>query len=154
MAIYDDYQDVALAGMKADSGFDRVESFAAGGDIPFGVVVSRKSSDSATVVEAGADEIRGVSVHSHAVPGAQYVEGEAVSVMTRGVIWGRVAAGQTPVEGTLASVDASGLFQAEGVGADYPNAVFRGAKQTITEGDDSVDVVLVELGNPYQADPA
>ena len=43
MAMYDDQMDVAFAGMKADSGFDRVESYAVAADgLTAGVIVGSR----------------------------------------------------------------------------------------------------------------
>lgn len=46
---YDRDQAVAMAGMKADSGFDRVESFTADGAIPFGRGVAYESGNTEKV---------------------------------------------------------------------------------------------------------
>lgn len=143
MAIYDDYMQPAFAGMKADSGNDRVESFAATAAVPFGVVVTGTGE---TVAAGGADTVRGISLHSHAVAGSEYAEKECVSTMTRGLCWARVTEGQAATaEGAVYFAAADGTVSDLNTGTALTNAVFRGDKITA----DGVDIALVELHHPF-----
>lgn len=82
--MYQNQMNPAFAGMKADLGDDRVETFAAAAEIPFGAVVGLTSDGS---IERGQQNgAVGIAVHSHAC-GTQYAAGDAVSVMTRGHVW-------------------------------------------------------------------
>jgi hypothetical protein len=138
--MYEDQMDIAFAGMKADAGDDRVESFPVGADtLAFGVVTG---TDAAGLLVAGAGtKVRGITVHSHAVPGATYVKTECASVMTRGLIWAK-ATGTITKDGPV-SFNASGVVA--NAGTLLPNAVFRSAATTVT-GD---TIALVELHNPF-----
>ena len=87
--MYEDQMNPAFAGMKADAGFDRVETYPVAADgLVYGVVVGRDASGKA-VAGKGVAAV-GISVHSH-VPLVPLKQGDAVSVMTRGLIWARVA---------------------------------------------------------------
>lgn len=82
--IYDDRQAVAFAGMKGDSGDDRVETFAAESVIPFGTIVTVGTKP--TQAKLGGAVAVGIALHSHAVA-KQYEKFDAVSVMMRGLAW-------------------------------------------------------------------
>jgi len=91
---YDRNSEIAFAGMKTDAGFDRVESYLAEGAIPFGNgVVKGTDLDQVKNAAAPGDIFRGFAVHKHKEPSAvgandaEYVDEEAVSVLTQGVIW-------------------------------------------------------------------
>lgn len=140
MALYDNIMPRAFPGMKADSGDDRVESFAAGAAIPFGRVVG-SGTDPVIVVVGPATKVRGVSVHSHTIPGTGYVQFDCVSVMTRGLIW-------VETTGAACTIDAPVKFGADGRVSDasantLANAIFRSAATT------SDTYVLVELHAPF-----
>lgn len=140
MAMYDNIMPRAFPGMKADSGDDRVESFAAGAVVPFGRVVG-SGADPLIVAPGPGTKVRGVSVHSHTIPGTGYVQFDCVSVMTRGHIWAETA-------GTVATIDGPVRFGADGRVSDaganvLPNAIFRSAATT------SDTYVLVELHAPF-----
>ena len=145
--MYDDQMDVAFAGMKADSGFDRVESFPVGADtLPFGVVTG---TDAQGLLVAGpGTKVRGLTLHSHAVPGATYIKTECASVMTRGLAWAR-ATGEVTEDGPV-KYGADGVVSDAGTNT-LANAVFRSGKiSTMNYG----DIALVELHNPFSAPAA
>src|SRR5690606_19268437 len=142
--MYDDQMDIAFAGMKVDSGTDRVESFPVGADtLAFGVVTG---TDANSLQLAGpGTKVRGITVRSHAVKNDTYVKTECASVMSRGPIWARVtAAGAVPEDGAV-------KFAADGTVADagantLANAVFRSGKVSTTFYG---DIALFELHNPF-----
>lgn len=136
MAIY--AMDKARAGLKADAGYDRVESFPAGDTIPFGVAVGKEAAGS--IVVGAATGLAGVSLHTH-TRNDNYDEFDSVSVLTRGLVWAQATG--TITEGGAASFNASGVFS--DTGTAYPNAVFRSGKETMSDG---VELVLVELHSP------
>lgn len=145
--MYQDQMDVAFAGMKADSGFDRVESFPVGAaTLPFGVVVGTDAQG--LLVPGPGTKVRGLSLHSHAVPGTTYVKTECASVMARGLAWVR-ASGTVTEDGPV-------KFGTDGVVSDagantLANAVFRSGKvSTMSYG----DIALVELHNPFSVPAA
>ena len=64
MAMYDDQMDAAFAGMKADSGFDRVESYAVAADgLTAGVIVG-VDANGAAVAGKGTKAV-GVVIRTH-----------------------------------------------------------------------------------------
>ena len=125
MAMYDDQMDVAFAGMKADSGFDRVESYAVAADgLTAGVIVGVDANGDA-VAGKGTKAV-GVVIHSH-TPLIPYKQGDCVSVMTRGLCWVKVAAGKTVAKGEAVKFNAVGLL--DNTAADsLKNAVIRDVK--------------------------
>jgi hypothetical protein len=142
--MYEDQMDIAFAGMKADSGADRVESFPVGANtLAFGVVTGTDANG--LLVAGPGTKLRGITVHSHAVKNDTYVKTECASVMTRGLIWARVTpAGDVTEDGAV-------KFAADGTVADagantLANAVFRGGKISTTFYG---DIALVELHNPF-----
>lgn len=138
MAIYQ--MDKARAGLKADAGYDRVESFPAGQAVPFGVAVGKAADGS---VEPGkATGIVGVALHTHTRTDG-YNEFDSVSVLTRGLAW--VLATGAVTEGGAAEITAAGVFQDADAGAAYPNAVFRSGKETMGDG---TELALIELHSP------
>jgi len=84
---------VAFAGMKADSGFDRVESALAEGAIPFGHGVIRGTEDDQVKNSDAVALFQGISLHKHKEPSgigledAAYKDTDSVSVMTQGAVW-------------------------------------------------------------------
>lgn len=84
-------QKKAFAGMKADSGDDRVESHLADEDLPFGVFVTQdpKTGKISIPKTHEVETVLGVTVHSHGITGDGYKKGDTVSVMVRGAIWVR-----------------------------------------------------------------
>lgn len=145
--MYDDQMEIAFAGMKADSGDDRVESFPVGASgLAFGVVTGTDATD---VLVAGAGtKVRGISVHSHAagVRDGKYAATECASVMTRGLVWAK-ATGTVTEDGPV-SFSAAGVVS--DTGTALANAVFRSGKITVSGG----DIALVELHNPFAAPAA
>lgn len=161
MAIYDDQMEVAFAGMKCDSGDDRVESFPAGIAVPFGriVVTDPTVTDKAGPLDnppaflpaaiANA-RARGVALHSHAVLNTPdgYAITDCMSVMTRGLAWVEAAAATAIVENTQLLYNAAGQAAAAGAFA-FEGAVVRGPVVTLASGK---FIVPVEFDSPLNAD--
>lgn len=153
--MYEDQMEIAFAGMKADAGDDRVESFAVGETpVPFGSVVGSvgATGDDAEIVVPGAGvRVRGISVHSHTAGVGKYGPGgiprqeqfDCASVMTRGLVWAR-ATGAVTLDGPV-SFNAQG--QVSNTGTPLPNAVFRSVAVAVTSPTDTI--ALVELHNPF-----
>ena len=150
--MYEDYQSRAFAGMKGDSGDDRVESFPVGvAGLGLGLVTG---TDATGVLVPGAGtKVRGISLHSHTITGAGYVQYDCASTMTKGHVWAQVtAAGVVTVDGPVS-------FAANGTVADagtaLPNAVFRSGIVSVTDpAGVASNVALVELHNPFATAPA
>lgn len=161
MPIYDDQMEVAFAGMKCDSGDDRVESFPAGIAVPFGriVVTDPTVTDKAGPLDnppaflpaaiANA-RARGVALHSHAVVNSPegYAIYDCMSVMTRGLAWVEAAAATAIVENTQLLYNAAGQAAAAGAFA-FEGAVVRGPVVTLASGK---FIVPVEFDSPLNAD--
>lgn len=86
-------QPEAFAGMKGDSEFDKVESFAAEGVVGFGLGLEA-GTDAVEQVAVPSDAngvFRGISIHQHVEPTsagiAAYQNTETVSVLRKGVVW-------------------------------------------------------------------
>lgn len=137
---YGDLMDIGFAGMKADSGDDRVETHPSAGDIPFGAFVSVK--DGKVVAGAAGNPIIGVAVHSHAVTGSGYVQYDPVSVMTRGLIWARAAETDDSKSYSQVTINDKGEVDSNG-SYSIVHAVMRDAR-TVNGG----RIVLVELHAP------
>ena len=98
--MYENQMQKAFAGMKADSGYDRVESWVAAKAIPAGVIVG-KSGDG---VAAGKnDGFVGIALHSHCI--GDYRIKDCVSVMTIGLAWIEVAQKDASAAGDLVKVN-------------------------------------------------
>ena len=98
MAQYDLSIPVAFAGLTADAGDDRVESYAASEAIAFGRAVAANASAPTTTVDlcdSTSQTFRGISCHVHNEAG-YYAAQDTVAVMRQGVIW---------VDATAATVD-------------------------------------------------
>lgn len=136
--------DRAFAGMKADAGFDRVESYPVASAIDFGAVCGT-NADGLLVAGAGT-QVRGVALHSHTITGGAYKQYDAASVMRRGLVWCAVLAGEAIVEDTGVKFDAAGLAVANAstTGTALPNAVYRSGPVTVEGG----TIALVELHAP------
>lgn len=141
MAMYDNYMNPAFAGMKADSGFDRVESYPVAADgLQSGVVVG-KDAKGAVVAGKGTKTAIGVVIHSHTQI-EPYKQGDCVSVMTRGLCWARIATGKTAAAGDPVKFDANGLL--DGTAANVlTNAIIRDVKDVNGE-----KIACVELHAP------
>ncbi|MGJ8513133.1 hypothetical protein R84981_002774 [Carnimonas sp. R-84981] len=136
MAIYQ--MQRAFAGLKADAGFDRVESYPAGGDVPFGVVLTADNDDIASA--GGSGRIIGVSLHTHTRPNA-YKQYDCISTLTRGWAWAKVAEGQNVTKGGPIQFNDAGEV-GDSAGTAYPNALFKGDAYTTPDGDVIVEVEL------------
>jgi hypothetical protein len=161
MAIYDDQMEIAFAGMKADSGDDRVESFPAGIAVPFGrIVVTNPAvttkahaldNPPAFLPAAIANAVpRGVALHSHTVVNTPdgYALYDCMSVMTRGLAWVQAAAATAITENTGLLYNAAGQAVAAG-GTAFEGAVVRGPVITLASG---LFIVPVEFHSPMNAD--
>lgn len=161
MAIYDDQMEIAFAGMKADSGDDRVESFPAGIAVPFGriVVTNPLTTTKAHALDnppaflpaaiANARP-RGVALHSHTVVNTPegYALYDCMSVMTRGVAWVEAVAATAIVENTQLMYNAAGQAIAA-AGTVFEGAVVRGPVIALASGK---FIVPVEFHSPLDAD--
>lgn len=139
--IYDDRQAVAFAGMKADSGYDRVETFAAETEIPFGAVVTVGTKPSQA--KLGGTAAVGVALHSHTVPKA-YQQYDAVSVMTRGLVWCAVKGDETVTDRGAVQFDPATGLVSDRAGTKLNNAIFRSGVVSNQFG----KIALVELHAP------
>lgn len=161
MAIYDDQQEIAFAGMKCDSGDDRVESFPAGGAVPFGRIVvtdplvdtAAHAVDNPPAFLPGAianAKARGVALHSHTVVNTPdgYAQYDCLSVMTRGLAWVEAAAATAIVRNTQLMYNAAGQAVAA-AGTAMERAVVRGPVQALASGK---FIVPVEFDSPLDAD--
>lgn len=135
--------DKARAGMKADAGFDRVESYPAAGVVNFGHVVG-VNADGA-VVEGAGTRIAGIALHTHTKIDS-YVQYDDVSVLTRGLAWCVVADGGAVTDGGAVEINAAGQVQDAAAGTAVPNAVFRSAAETMSDG---TVLACVELAHPF-----
>lgn len=141
---YDDRQDVAFSGMKADSRFDTVETLAAETDIPFGVVVTVGTKP--TQGKLGGTKAVGIALHTHTkVIGAGYAKFDAVSVLTRGVAWCKVKGEEAVTERGAVQYDAATGSVSDSAGTALTNAVFRSGVVTTK---DNTKIALVELHAP------
>ena len=123
MSMYDQLQQKAFAGMKGDSRYDLVETFAAETVIPFGAVVTQGTG--AEQAKLGGAKALGIALHSHAVVGS-YAQFDAVSVLRKGVAWCVVKDGEAITAGSAVSFDpASGKVAKTGTA--LPNATFKTA---------------------------
>ena len=100
---YGDKKAIAFAGMKADSGDDRVESFATATSMAVGRVVTGNYTDD-TITLGGTGT--GITVHTW-LKGDGYNPKECVGVMVDGVIWAEVKPSESPVVGGAAKFDAA-----------------------------------------------
>lgn len=147
---YEDQMEVAFAGMKVDSGEDRVESFPAGGTVPFGAIVVTPTAtpDGPAFVPSGGGATpkpRGVALHSHTIRQADgYVQYDCMSVMTRGLAWVRAAAATAIGRNTQLQFNAAGLAVPSS-GTAFPNTQTRGPVVTLADG---TFILPVEFGSP------
>ena len=100
---YGDKKAIAFAGMKADSGDDRVESFATASAMPVGRVVTGNYTDD-TITLGGTGT--GITVHTW-LKGDGYSPKDCVGVMVDGVVWAEVKPAEIPVVGNAAKFDAA-----------------------------------------------
>lgn len=161
---YTPYQGYAIPGMKADSMFDNVDSYSARAAINFGVVVG----STGTTIKVGASNtnMKGIALHDHLIGSrGGYNENDAVSVLTRGRAWARVAGAGTGIaDGAKVFVTTAGLVQATnaGGGVEMPNAKFRGPTVALGSAADvvwggtagNVNCAVVELHDPTYVPPA
>lgn len=141
--IYDGRQAAAFAGMKGDSGDDRVETFAAETNIPFGTIVTVGTKP--TQAKLGGTAAVGIALHSHAVVG-QYVKFDAVSVMTRGLAWCAVKGDDAVTERGAVKFDPATGLVSDAASTALPNAIFRSGVVSTPYG----KIALVELHAPQK----
>ena len=136
---YGDKKDIGFAGMKADSGDNRVESYAAAGAIPFGrVVTANYAAGTASIGGTGT----GITVHTHVKPD-DYKDKDNAGVMVFGNIWAAIKTGETVTAGSKVKFEAStGLIAA--TGADLKGAIIV-AVETLKDGS---KIAQVQLNNP------
>jgi len=91
---YSQYMASAFAGMKVNTQFDHVESFATSEDVAFGLGVRANSTNPGTVVDLvanAADVFRGIALHVHNESGL-YIAKDTASILRRGGAWVEVNA--------------------------------------------------------------
>lgn len=138
--MYEHMMDTAFAGMKADSGEDRVETWPAASAIPFGVIVGMDSNK--RVVAGGGTRTLGIALHSHSVATDGYQQHDPVSVMTRGLAWVKCATGDISTTNNFVKFNAQGEILNSAVNQyKIEQAIVR---DTITTAD-GVKLALVEL---------
>ena len=99
---------IGQAGQIADISNRTIDSFAAEGEIGFGIAVARGTNKQKQVIPFAGTEFVGISVFEHNENGL-YKDDDSVSVMTRGRIYVTTAA--TVVAGTTAyAVNATGAI--------------------------------------------
>ena len=136
---YGDKKDIGFAGMKADSGDDRVESYAAAGAIPFGRVATANYA-AGTVAIGGTGT--GITVHTYVKPNG-YKDKDNAGIMVFGNIWAAIKTGETVTAGSKVKFEAStGLIAA--TGADLKGAIIV-AVETLKGGS---KIAQVQLNNP------
>ena len=132
-------QPEAFAGLKADSEFDKVESYALESlEMRFGIFAAVGTDPVQQVkIPAAGDTIRGIAIHQHVekelVTGkAVYTQTMTVGVLRQGVVWMRVATGASlAVDGPVyANIDVASEegFAVELAGTDnilIPTGVVR-----------------------------
>ena len=121
------YLTPAYAGMKGNSMEDYVETFAAAGNIGFGLVVGRTAPHLLTIQAGGANPV-GVSLHDHTVASrGQYMQYDAVSVMSQGAVWCQVTPADAGAvdDGIYVFADPATGMVGTITGAALPKAVFR-----------------------------
>ena len=127
---YGDKKAIAFAGMKVDSGDNRVESFAAASSMAAGRVVTANYTDD-TVTLGGAGT--GITVHTWIKPSG-YNPKDCVGVMVDGVVWAEVKPLENPVVGAAAKFDAA-------------TGMITGATGNVLKGSVVRKVVVVAFGN-------
>ena len=138
---YGDKKDIGFAGMKADSGDDRVESYAASGALPFGRVVT-VNYGAGTASIGGRGTSAGITVHTHVKPDG-YKDKDNAGVMVFGNIWAGIKTGETVTAGSKVVFEAStGLIAA--TGDDLKGAIIV-AVETLKDGS---EIAQVQLNNP------
>lgn len=146
--VYDDRMDVAYAGMKADLGYDDVETYAAAGNIPAGVIVGDTTGD--RIVAGPGSRIRGLALHTHTIPrDGGYREFDAVSVLRVRRGWAKVASGGAVTKDGPVKCGADGTVS-DGGATSVPNAVFRSPAVDVAGG----KIALIELHAPFAVAPA
>ncbi|MEE6042056.1 structural cement protein Gp24 [Avibacterium paragallinarum] len=120
--MYESFQRPAFAGMKGDSRYDLVETFAAESAVNFGTVLTQGTKT--TQVKLGGTTPVGIALHSHAVVGG-YAQFDAVSVLRKGTAWCVVENGKTVTAGQPVKFNpATGEVGSNSTTA-LPNAVFK-----------------------------
>ena len=136
---YGDKKDIGFAGMKADSGDDRVESYAAAGAIPFGRVATANYA-AGTVAIGGTGT--GITVHTYVKPNG-YQDKDNAGIMVFGNIWAAIKTGDAVTAGSKVKFEAStGLIAS--IGADLKGAIIV-AVETLKDGS---KIAQVQLNNP------
>lgn len=132
----------AFAGMKADAGFDRVESFCAAGATGFGLVIGVDAEGRA--VPGGGTRLAGLSLHDHTKLGG-YKQYDMISTLTKGLAWAQVTDGGAVTNGGPVQFAANGTV-GDAAGAALPNAVFRSDAEALNDG---TVIACVELAAPF-----
>jgi hypothetical protein len=121
---------------------------------PFGTVVAAVAATGISVLPIGANILQGVAVYDAVLAGRHdaqngYKQGDAISVLRRGRIWGRASGACT--KDAVAKYDPATGIWADAGSATYPNARFLSGMITgvgLVPGEAAELFVLVELGDP------
>jgi hypothetical protein len=146
------FYSVGFPGMKSTAMEDQVDTWAAAGAIPFGVVVTKVSAQEIQCQAGVAGTAIGISLHDHlvAVYGG-YLQYQAVSVMTRGRVWAAVDdAGAGIKNGVPVNYNPLTGKVTAATGTALTNAVFRTTVQqsyNILDGS-TINIADVELHYP------
>lgn len=145
---YQQYDDKAFPGMKADSALDTVDSYAVETATNPGIVVKRGTDGSKQckplAAAADAAAALGITVHTHKeLETPYYPVGYSVPVMTFGDIY--IEAGGDITPGTVMAIDASLKFVAHGASGATDISI-DGKKVVALEGGANGDVIKVRIG--------
>ena len=149
------YLSPAFAGMKGDAMDDNVDTFACA--VPtgfgFGIVVGRTAPHLKTIHIGGTDPV-GISLHDHLIASrGQYMQYDAVSVMTRGRGWCQVldADASAVDDGVYVTFDAATGQVGSVTGTKLPAAVFRSKAVAVYDitYTNTTNIALVELHYPF-----
>lgn len=156
---YASYQYPAIVGMKADSMFDNVDTFACDDEegIDFGVVVSSETTGTIRVkTGGGVEHVRGMALHDHIIGSrGGYMKYDAVSTLTRGRLWARVSDPEGIEDGVQVSYDEE-TGEVAVAGTKLPNATFRSKAVSLPDASQVVwatgimtYAAIVELHHPF-----
>lgn len=139
---YGQYMDAAVAGMKVDSGDDRVETFAAEGAVGFGLAVVA-GTDTEVQGKIGSGTFRGMSLRTMAMQRQAdgtdgYVDGDAMNVLRQGLGWAQLFE-DVLIDGAVTFRTSDGKF---GTGTGTAVAGARWRKAGTSGGLGKVELVL------------
>jgi len=148
---YSETMAEGFAGMKADSGFDRVESFAAeeltaDEGLPFGrfLVAGTDPAKQVKLPETDAETVRGISIHQHTENG-KYNDGETVSTLRKGVVLMEATAA-IPIDTVLYAIVAAGADNGKPTATAGTNLLTTAVARSAAAA--AGDIIKVEIDLP------